>query len=124
VRDRRRPLTDGHSGLRVVEVIEAAQLSLKSDGVPVLIDYAPVVDLIHVNGDGRTAVEAIHMHGNGHTVEVNGHGDGHAVEAIHVNGDGHAVEVNGHNGDGREVEANGHDGNGHDERATEALQYR
>ena len=31
----KRPMTDGHSGLRVVRVLEAAQKSLESDGAPV-----------------------------------------------------------------------------------------
>jgi hypothetical protein len=32
IRDRRRPLTDGHSGLRVVRLLEAAQQSIKTGG--------------------------------------------------------------------------------------------
>ena len=31
----KRPLTDGHTALRVVRVLEAAQKSLDSDGAPV-----------------------------------------------------------------------------------------
>ncbi|HPU49918.1 MAG TPA: Gfo/Idh/MocA family oxidoreductase [Burkholderiaceae bacterium] len=34
VRDRSRPVSDGHDGLRVVQVLEAAQRSLKSNGEP------------------------------------------------------------------------------------------
>ncbi len=37
VADRRPPLTDGSSGLRVLEVLEAAQLSLARQGVPVAL---------------------------------------------------------------------------------------
>jgi len=37
VRDGKRPLTDGHSALRVVRVLEAAQKSLESDGAPVAL---------------------------------------------------------------------------------------
>ncbi len=37
IRENKRPLTDGYSGLRVVEIIEAAQLSLKNMGVQVPI---------------------------------------------------------------------------------------
>jgi len=33
----KRPLTDGHSALRVVRVLEAAQKSLESDGIPIEI---------------------------------------------------------------------------------------
>jgi predicted dehydrogenase len=32
IREARRPLTDGHSGLRVVRLLEAAQLSIKNGG--------------------------------------------------------------------------------------------
>lgn len=42
VLERKQPVTDGANGLRVVEVIEAAQQSLKSGGVPV-----------EVNGNGQ-----------------------------------------------------------------------
>jgi predicted dehydrogenase len=35
IRDRRRPLTDGHSGLRVLEILEAASQSLADDGAAV-----------------------------------------------------------------------------------------
>ena len=37
IRDGKRPLTDGHSALRVVRVLEAAQKSLESDGAPVAL---------------------------------------------------------------------------------------
>lgn len=35
IRDRKRPLTDGESALRVLKVLEASQMSLERDGVPV-----------------------------------------------------------------------------------------
>jgi len=41
VRERKRPLTDGLGGLRVVKVLEAAQRSLKSGGQPVPIAPLP-----------------------------------------------------------------------------------
>jgi predicted dehydrogenase len=42
VRNRTTPLSDGHDGLRVVKILEAAQKSLRSDGVPVQIhDKSP-----------------------------------------------------------------------------------
>ena len=41
VRDRKRPLTDGIDGLRVVKVLDAAQKSLKSGGRPVAIQPLP-----------------------------------------------------------------------------------
>ena len=41
VRERRRPLTDGLDGLRVVKVLEAAQRSLKSGGAAVAIQPLP-----------------------------------------------------------------------------------
>ena len=41
VRDRKRPLTDGLGGLRVVKVLDAAQRSLKSGGMPVAIAPLP-----------------------------------------------------------------------------------
>ncbi|HEX7175057.1 MAG TPA: hypothetical protein VF240_07225, partial [Pyrinomonadaceae bacterium] len=37
VRERRAPLTDGHSGLRVVRLLEAAQASIKRGGQPVAV---------------------------------------------------------------------------------------
>jgi predicted dehydrogenase len=37
IRERRRPLTDGRDGLRVVKVLEAAQRSLEKNGAPVPI---------------------------------------------------------------------------------------
>jgi predicted dehydrogenase len=37
IREGKRPLTDGHSALRVVRVLEAAQKSLESDGAPVVL---------------------------------------------------------------------------------------
>ncbi len=42
VRDRKRPLTDGLDGLRVVKVLDAAQRSLKNGGAPVAIQPLPV----------------------------------------------------------------------------------
>lgn len=38
IRTRRRPLTDGESGLRVLEVLNAAQESLSSGGQPLIMD--------------------------------------------------------------------------------------
>ena len=37
IRDRRQPVSDGRDGLRVIKVLEAAQQSLKNNGVPVAI---------------------------------------------------------------------------------------
>jgi predicted dehydrogenase len=42
VRERKRPLTDGIGGLRVVKVLDAAQRSLKAGGQPVAIAPLPV----------------------------------------------------------------------------------
>ncbi|MCB0190951.1 MAG: Gfo/Idh/MocA family oxidoreductase [Anaerolineae bacterium] len=42
VRQRKKPLTDGYNGLRVVNVIEAAQRSLKNGGRAVPIEPTPV----------------------------------------------------------------------------------
>jgi len=47
VRDQRRPLTDGRNGLRVVEVIEAAQRSLEQGGVPVAVTATTWPDDTH-----------------------------------------------------------------------------
>ncbi len=41
VRDRKKPLTDGLDGLRVVKVLDAAQRSLKNGGTPVAIQPLP-----------------------------------------------------------------------------------
>ena len=41
IRERKRPLTDGVGGLRVVKVLDAAQRSLKSGGQPVAIEPLP-----------------------------------------------------------------------------------
>ncbi len=38
VENRKQPLSDGHDGVRVVKVLDAAQRSLKNNGVPVAID--------------------------------------------------------------------------------------
>ena len=38
IRDRRQPVSDGYDGLRVVRVLDAAQRSLKNNGVPVVLD--------------------------------------------------------------------------------------
>ena len=38
IKNNKKPMTDGHSGLRVVKVIEAIQQSLKSDGKRVMIE--------------------------------------------------------------------------------------
>jgi predicted dehydrogenase len=38
VRERKQPLSDGHDGLRVVKVLDAAQRSLQKNGIPVAID--------------------------------------------------------------------------------------
>jgi predicted dehydrogenase len=40
IRERRAPLTDGHAGLRVVRLLEAAQRSIKLDGAPVKLPGA------------------------------------------------------------------------------------
>jgi predicted dehydrogenase len=37
IRDRTQPVSDGHDGLRVVRVLDAAQRSLKSNGMPVAL---------------------------------------------------------------------------------------
>jgi len=37
VANRKQPLSDGQDGLRVVQVLDAAQRSLKNNGVPVVI---------------------------------------------------------------------------------------
>jgi len=41
VRERKRPLSDGIGGLRVVKVLDAAQRSLKNGGQPVSIQPLP-----------------------------------------------------------------------------------
>ena len=38
IRDRKQPLSDGWDGLRVVKVLDAAQRSLKTNGVPIAIE--------------------------------------------------------------------------------------
>jgi len=38
IRDRKQPVSDGYDGLRVVKVLDAAQRSLKQNGVPIAID--------------------------------------------------------------------------------------
>ena len=42
VRERKRPITDGIGGLRVVKVLDAAQKSLKAGGAPIAIQPLPV----------------------------------------------------------------------------------
>ena len=52
IREGKRPLTDGYNGLRVVEIIEAAQRSLKNGGIqePITVSYANGVGE-HANAD-------------------------------------------------------------------------
>lgn len=38
VRDRATPVSDGHDGLRVIRIIEAAQRSMEQDGVPIALE--------------------------------------------------------------------------------------
>jgi predicted dehydrogenase len=40
VETRQQPLSDGHDGIRVIQVLDAAQRSLKNNGVPVAIDQS------------------------------------------------------------------------------------
>jgi len=40
VRDRKQPVSDGRDGLRVIRVLDAAQQSLKNNGVPVALDHS------------------------------------------------------------------------------------
>jgi predicted dehydrogenase len=60
VRDRAQPLTDGRNGLRVVQVIEAAQDSLRESGSPVSIangpPYHPGPHPVAVGSDGSSPV--------------------------------------------------------------------
>jgi predicted dehydrogenase len=51
----KRPLTDGYNGLRVVEVIEAAQRSLQEGGTPVAVQTDTVICL---NGHDPLVTEA------------------------------------------------------------------
>ena len=37
VRERKQPVSDGYDGLRVTKVLDAAERSLKSNGVPIAI---------------------------------------------------------------------------------------
>jgi predicted dehydrogenase len=47
IRERRQPLSDGADGLRVLKVLEAAQRSLKANGMPITVD--PIFNLIKEN---------------------------------------------------------------------------
>lgn len=38
VRERKKPLTDGHDGLKVIKVLDAAQQSLQNNGIPIAIN--------------------------------------------------------------------------------------
>lgn len=51
VRTRQPPLTDGESGLRVLKVLEAAQISLGADGRPVPIEDRYTVPIASVRND-------------------------------------------------------------------------
>lgn len=54
IREKKVPLTDGYNGLRVVEVIEAAQRSLQNGGVPEQLSLSRERELHpSPNGDGR-----------------------------------------------------------------------
>ncbi len=50
-----RPLTDGENGVRVVEIIEAAQRSLRAGGGPVPVAYGPTAELEPALGEGQSA---------------------------------------------------------------------
>ncbi|HZD10169.1 MAG TPA: Gfo/Idh/MocA family oxidoreductase, partial [Candidatus Binatia bacterium] len=52
IRENRQPMTDGYNGLRVIEVIEAAQRSLKNNGQaePIVMAYEPHKDGKYGNG--------------------------------------------------------------------------
>ena len=51
----RAPASDGHSGLRVVQVIEAAQESLRADGLPCKVDNASAYSMVGALGDSAAS---------------------------------------------------------------------
>lgn len=60
-----RPLTDGHSGLRIVKMLEAASLSMKERGVPVPIEIGHREERREFSDSIRRLESAIHEHQSG-----------------------------------------------------------
>ena len=77
------PISNGKTGLQVVEILEAASRSIAAQGNPVV--------LTNGNGQGNPVV---HMNGNGQgnpVVHMNGNGQGNPV--VHTNGNGQGNPV-------------------------------
>lgn len=78
IREGKQPQTDGHNGLRVVQILEAAQQSLRSHGAPINTTGSQL--------NGFVAEQAAFVptaHTNGYT---NGHNNGHAAtHSTHTN---------------------------------------
>lgn len=74
----RRPLTDGHNGMQVVQAIEAAQRSLQSGGIQVPITGSEPVHLSDVGSDdglqadGAEVPESVPVTSNGHAARTPG----------------------------------------------------
>jgi predicted dehydrogenase len=65
IREGKQPQTDGYNGLRVVQILEAAQQSLQSSGAPIACTGSAMNGLVH---------PASNSHANGH---ANGHANAH-----------------------------------------------
>jgi predicted dehydrogenase len=73
VQKRTRPITDGRNGLEVVKVIEAAQASLSSGGVPVDVQTTGPAALADRGSNATRGDQAVllDLSGNGHAPVVN-----------------------------------------------------
>ena len=97
------PISDGKTGLQVVEILEAASRSIAAQGNPVVLTNGngqgnPVV---HTNGNGQ-GNPVVHTNGNGQgnpVVHTNGNGQGNPV--VHTNGNGQGNPVVHTNGNGQ-----------------------
>jgi len=89
------PITDGHLGLEVVRILEAAGLSLKSHGAAIELSELEAAAHAAANGNGN-GKNGSNGNGNGNG-QVNGNGNGHVLSEPSVlsnkSANGHATGV-------------------------------
>jgi predicted dehydrogenase len=85
IANRREPLTGGREGLQVVQVVEAAQRSLKQSGAEVLIDDH-IDGVLDLRETPQPTLSAQQESGIMPLIKLNGVSDGHLVEAPASNG--------------------------------------
>src|SRR5256885_4199593 len=94
VRDGGNPITNGHLGLEVVRILEAAGGSLRKQGLAValggLAAWNNASVAVNANGNGARTNNNGNGHGNG---KGNGNGNGNANGNGNGNGNGHGSTV-------------------------------